>query len=135
MRDVFRWLAAGLLGSSLVMLLSMTGLLAEDPATPKPSAPDSVETQNIEAAFTMTREAARKYEFETRGVDQPVVLREQPILRWSNPERGQIYGNVFLWTHRGRPAVVSILTRQPIRVSDLIGLESVSKERLSNEGR
>ena len=45
--------------------------------------PDSPEKQNIEAAFVMTREAARKYEFETRGVDQPMVLREQPIRRWS----------------------------------------------------
>jgi hypothetical protein len=109
MRNALRWLAAGLLGSGFVTLLSMTGLLAEDPTVPRLAASESAEKQNIEAAFTMTREAARNYEFGIRGVDQPAVLREQPILRWSNPERGQVYGNVFLWTNRGRPVVVGSL--------------------------
>ncbi|HLQ43656.1 MAG TPA: hypothetical protein VK137_02920, partial [Planctomycetaceae bacterium] len=89
---------ASILLCGVVALISNTSLLAADPAVPKPAAPDSTEKQNIEAAFTMTREAARNYEFAIRGVEQPAVLREQPILRWSNPERGQIYGNVFLWT-------------------------------------
>ncbi len=109
MRCILRWVAAGLLSGGFVTLWLMTVLLAEDPAVPKPVTSDSAEKQNIEAAFTMTREAAKKYEFEIRGVDQPAVLREQPILRWSNPERGQVYGNVFLWTDRGRPVVVGSL--------------------------
>ncbi|MBC7816930.1 MAG: hypothetical protein IAG10_08595 [Planctomycetaceae bacterium] len=109
MSNALRWLAAGLVCGVFATLLSIAGLQAEDPVIPKPAAPDSAEKQNIEAAFTMTREAARKYQFETRQGDQPAVLREQPILRWSNPERGQIYGNVFLWTNRGRPVVVGSL--------------------------
>lgn len=91
------------------LLITMLLLYGEAPAAAGATASDSVEKQNSEAAFKMTREAARKYEFQMRGVDQPVELREQPILRWSNPERGQVYGNVFLWTHRGRPVVVGSL--------------------------
>lgn len=41
--------------------------------------------------------------------DEPLILRQPPILRWSNPEQRQIYGNVFLWTHRDSPAVVGSL--------------------------
>ena len=114
MRNASRWLlqlwhtrlacATELMVVFFVTLPSLTWLSAEDKATP-----DNAEKQNIEAAFKMTRDAARNYEFEIRGVDQPAVLREQPILRWSNPERGQVYGNVFLWTQRGRPAVVGSL--------------------------
>lgn len=91
------------------LLITMLLLYGEAPAAAGATASDSVEKQNSEAAFKMTREAARNYEFRMRGVDQPVELREQPILRWSNPERGQVYGNVFLWTHRGRPVVVGSL--------------------------
>ncbi len=108
MRKLLQSLAVGLL-SSIVLLIPLGRLLAEDPASAKSSTSDSIEKQNSETAFAMTREAARKYEFEMHGVDPPAMLREQPILRWSNPERGQVYGNVFLWTHRGRPVVVGSL--------------------------
>jgi hypothetical protein len=93
----------------VIALFSIAELLAEEPAVLKPELLDSAEKQNIEAAFTTTRAEARRYEFEIHGDDQPAVLREQPILRWSNPERGQIYGNVFLWTNRGRPVIVGSL--------------------------
>lgn len=108
MRKLLQSLAVVLL-SSIVVLIPLGRLFAEDPASAKSSTSDSIEKQNSEAAFAMTREAARKYEFEMHGVDPPAMLREQPILRWSNPERGQVYGNVFLWTHRGRPVVVGSL--------------------------
>jgi len=49
---------ASILLCGVVALISNTSLLAADPAVPKPAAPDSTEKQNIEAAFTMTREAA-----------------------------------------------------------------------------
>lgn len=88
-----------------LLLLLVVGRTWSD----EPPANSDQEKQNIEAAFTMTRDAAKKYEFESDNVEKPAVLREQPILRWSNPERGQVYGNVFLWTQRGRPAVVGSL--------------------------
>jgi hypothetical protein len=38
-------------------------------------------------------------------------LRREPILRWSNPAVGRIYGSVFVWTTGGRPAAVASLYR------------------------
>lgn len=75
----------------------------------EPNAPFDVEKQNIEAALKLTRESAIKYEMLPGDGSQPLALRVEPILRWSNPERGQIYGNVFIWTNRGRPEVVGSL--------------------------
>ena len=47
-----------------------------------------------------------------RGSDgQALVLRDQPVLKWSNPLIGEIYGDVFVWTSKGRPDVVWSLHR------------------------
>lgn len=69
------------------------------------------EQQNVEAALQETSAAAARYDFQTLDDDRPLVLRQQPILRWSNPEVGQIYGNVFLWTQGGRPRIIGSLFR------------------------
>jgi hypothetical protein len=62
-----------------------------------------------DAALAMTTAEAGKYAFEIGPEKRVPVLRKEPILRWSNPERGEIHGNVFLWTDGGRPAVVGSL--------------------------
>jgi hypothetical protein len=98
--------------SVVSLLLYTCQLQADDPKRPSTDAADRLESsekQNIEAALSISREAAGKYDFEIRDAVRPPTLREQPILRWSNPERGQIYGNVFLWTQQGRPVVVGSL--------------------------
>ena len=88
----------------LVLMVAGTVVFAEE----TPVAND-VEKQNIEAALKVTRESAAKYEMLIAGDSKPLTLRPQPILRWSNPEVGQIYGNVFVWTRGGRPEVVGSL--------------------------
>ena len=47
------------------------------------------------------------------GDDKPAVaaLHDQPLLRWSNPTAGSVYGEVFLWTVDGRPAVIASIYR------------------------
>ena len=35
----------------------------------------------------------------------------EPILRWSNPTVGEVYGDVYVWTDRGRPALVASIYR------------------------
>jgi hypothetical protein len=40
-----------------------------------------------------------------RGGDEFRPMRE-PILKWSNPIRGSLYGDVDIWTLKGRPEVV-----------------------------
>ena len=38
-----------------------------------------------------------------------MTLQPEPVLRWSNPIVGEIYGDVFIWTSKGRPEVVASL--------------------------
>jgi len=70
---------------------------------------EDLEQKNLDTASRLTRSSASKYEMRISGSDKPLDLRAEPILKWSNPEIGQIYGNVFIWTNEGRPAVVGSL--------------------------
>ncbi len=88
------------------LALIVTGMALSAEETPVAS---DLEKQQIESAYKLTRESAAKYEFFTRGDSTALELHSQPILRWSNPEAGQIYGHVFLWTRGGRPEVVGSL--------------------------
>jgi hypothetical protein len=33
----------------------------------------------------------------------------EPVLRWTNPDAGRVYGNTYIWLHDGRPVVVGCL--------------------------
>jgi hypothetical protein len=88
-------------------LLIASGLSAL--AVPAQDPPPAPEQANVEAALALTRECATRYEIVADAASRPCELEARPLLRWSNPERGQIYGNVFLWTFRGRPVVVGSL--------------------------
>jgi hypothetical protein len=97
-----RWLPVALVSiGSLV--LAVTGSRAQAPA----DAPANRE--NIEAALKLTQLAAAEYEIRVGGDDKPLELQREPVLKWSNPDRGEVHGNVFLWTRDGRPLVVGSL--------------------------
>lgn len=34
---------------------------------------------------------------------------EKPLLKWSLPEVGRVYGDVYVWSHRGRPRAIASL--------------------------
>ncbi|MCO8122312.1 hypothetical protein NHH03_11225 [Stieleria sp. TO1_6] len=38
---------------------------------------------------------------------KPLTLVEEPVLRWSNPISGQIFGDVYVWTLDGRPEAIA----------------------------
>jgi hypothetical protein len=65
--------------------------------------------ENIEAALKLTQAAAAEYEFRVGDDGKPLELQSEPVLKWSNPDRGEVHGNVFLWTRDGRPLVVGAL--------------------------
>jgi hypothetical protein len=97
---------------SLVALLTVGSLaatvvgLAQKPADPTPANPE-----NIEAALRLTLAAAAEYEFRvgTDEKEKPLELLREPVLKWSNPDRGEVHGNVFVWTRDGRPLAVGSL--------------------------
>jgi len=48
----------------------------------------------------------------TVGVEgQTAKLRKEPLLRWSNPTAGSVHGEVYLWSHQGRPVAIASIYR------------------------
>lgn len=99
-----RWSLVSLLPAGLLLAVPAVGPTqkAEDPPANK---------ENIEAALKLTLAAAAEYEIRV-GADEkekPLELQREPVLKWSNPDRGEVHGNVFLWTRDGRPLVVGSL--------------------------
>src|SRR5262249_55280381 len=95
----------------LVALLSVGSLVAAVPAiglAQKP-ADTPANPENIEAALKLTQAAAAEYEIRVGDDDKPLELQREPVLRWSNPDRGEVHGNVFVWTRGGRPWAVGSL--------------------------
>ncbi|VTR96165.1 Uncharacterized protein OS=Planctomyces maris DSM 8797 GN=PM8797T_23941 PE=4 SV=1 [Gemmata massiliana] len=36
---------------------------------------------------------------------------KEPVLRWTNPDAGRVYGSTYVWLHNGRPAAVGSMFR------------------------
>jgi hypothetical protein len=91
---------------AIVFLVSI--LLAADPAL---DASDSDKARQVEVARLAPAEAKRIVVLV--GDDDPAkaTLVEQPLLRWSNPTAGSVYGEVYLWTVDRRPAAVASIYR------------------------
>lgn len=56
------------------------------------------------------REDAEKCEFSTAD-GQPIELVKEPLMRWMND--GNWSGDVFVWTHEGRPEVIGCMLSGP----------------------
>jgi hypothetical protein len=71
-------------------------------------ADDEQEAEATKRFQPYAKETAAKYELRTAGDDsRKLALREEPLLRWTNPLGGnKAHGELFLWTDRGRPAAV-----------------------------
>lgn len=82
-------------------------LVAAVSAQEENSAP--INREQIDAALRLTQAAAKEYSIVVDAIPKPLELKPEPALRWSNPAAGEVHGNVFLWTHHGRPFVVGSL--------------------------
>ena len=57
---------------------------------------------------TAAAQEVRKFAFTFAGrPDVKLKLHEVPVLRYTNPLRGDVYSDLFVWTHEGRPEVVA----------------------------
>ena len=53
-------------------------------------------------------ETAGRFEFfATADMKTKFERQPKPVLKYTNPVRGEVYGNVFVWTHQGRPEVIA----------------------------
>lgn len=81
----------------LVIQLSAIPLSAADKAT---------DTEKQAEVAVMVKEVAETCRFVSPA-NRPFEQHPEPILRWSNPTAGSVFGDVYVWTDRGRPAVIA----------------------------
>jgi hypothetical protein len=82
-------------------IVVMAGLAVADPPAEGKTRADEFRdyAKRVIAGYTI-RSTAR---------EAALALLPEPILKWSNPIVGEIYGNVFVWTAKGRPEVIGSL--------------------------
>lgn len=72
-------------------------------------APDeNLSSEDVAAAtFAWAKEAFTRIDCRTNGEKtRKLEVHNQPILRWSNPAVGHVFGDIFLMTSEGRPAAL-----------------------------
>jgi hypothetical protein len=94
-----RWILRGVM---LLSLIVAPWLSAEDEAPADSQVEADTASQNARAELALWT--------LTRGEDEtPLKRTEKPSLRWSNPQVGRVYGDVYFFLQNGRPeAAVSI---------------------------
>jgi hypothetical protein len=82
--------------------------------------------------------AAEAVRYEIRHADggkQSLKLLPQPVLRWSNPLRGEVHGSVYLWTRDGCPeataSVYQFFHRNQLNI-ELVSLSEAPLEARRN---
>jgi hypothetical protein len=91
------------LATALLMQIGMPESFAEQSTTDVERAEETVRLVGTEAA---------RYRL-VRGDDPQteIELRSGPILKWSNIDKGPLFGSVVLWAADGRPEVVASMYR------------------------
>ena len=91
--------------SYLVLLLA---LLANQLVNEKAGNTDDTNDDALRATVAASaKDFAARCEFIAEGTGKAkLVLHPEPILRWSNPTVGKVFGEVFVWTDNGRPAAI-----------------------------
>jgi hypothetical protein len=95
--------------SALIMVVLYSTAPAEEnpPSANQAVAGEANETARAREFLELASREAAAYELRLEGADGKLVRHKDPVLRWSNPVLGQIYGGVFLWTSEGRPEAVA----------------------------
>ena len=89
-----------------IALFSGMALMAAPHAHGQESTAIDVEAEQQEAAATTNAQVERLQLYGT-GSETPLDAPADSILKWSNPDVGRVYGNVYLWTRQGRPVVAA----------------------------
>jgi hypothetical protein len=118
-----------------VIGVSVTASLTALAQPPKPDAAPSGEAkERARLVAEFAAREAKRYDIRT-GEDAPrFELVEQPVLAWSNPVTGEVYGVNYLWTAEGRPAAASS-TYRFFNEKTFVNMELVSLVELPVSGR
>jgi hypothetical protein len=90
----------------LLLLLSLLpNQLASEKGKDLNKADDEAQRASVAVA---AKEFAGRCEFNVgESGKSKLVLHPEPILHWTNPTVGTVFGEVYTWTDNGRPAVVA----------------------------
>jgi hypothetical protein len=111
----------------LAPLLGLGGVVRSDPQKDGKALAESFRE--------FAKREATTYTIRVEGIDRPLTLRPEPVLSWSNPVMGTIYGDVFIWTADGRPEAVASIYRfyspDPHRADEFhsLALEKLTAKR------
>jgi hypothetical protein len=89
------------------MFLALIGSPGQQPNNP----PADTKAEAAEAS-TVAKKFAGEYvvEFDKSGKKVKLERSEEPVLRWTNHLGRRFYGDVYVWTYKGRPEVVASVT-------------------------
>jgi hypothetical protein len=118
-----------------VVLLGGLVFAAAVAAAAQTPQPDKDElTGNAAKGAEFAADEAKRYDL--RRADQgkrPFALVPKPLLRWSNPTRGEVHGSVYLWTHDGCPEAISSAYQMFHRKQLNVELVSLSEAALTGK--
>ena len=106
------------MNSTLVILL----LLGDAPAQP-PGKPVADTKAEAEQASASAKKLAGEYVVQLDKSSKKLRMEPEPVLRWTNHLGRRYYGDVYVWTHEGRPEVVasvtSVFTEKPSTYTEI----------------
>jgi hypothetical protein len=93
--------------NTLLMLLAL-GSTSQSQPPGNPSIDTKAEAE--EASATAKQLAADYVVRLDKSSETKLRMEPEPILRWTNHLGRRFYGDVYIWTHEGRPEVVASIT-------------------------
>jgi hypothetical protein len=95
---------------------------------------ESIDPQaEADALARIAGSEAARWRFSLNG-DTQLQQHPRSVLRWSNPNVGRVYGEVYVWCDRGCPAVIGSLYKWYAPYNDFtVELKSLGRGRLVGE--
>ncbi|MFK8112440.1 MAG: hypothetical protein AB8B91_09565 [Rubripirellula sp.] len=86
-------------------LLCLMIFLGALPLTAQDQSSEDESSEQVKLAYELAAKEANSLVFKQGS--QTLKMHTEPLLRWSNPLSGEIYGDVYIWTLDGRPEVMA----------------------------
>jgi len=112
----------------LTPLLLLALVAADEPSTD--------DQQRREAVARLAPAKAKQLQVLVGEQQEKATLVDKPLLRWSNPTAGSVFGEVYLWTVRERPVAIASIYRwyHPLKDSTVEVVSMTSAPIEAREG-
>jgi len=98
--------------SSPIFCIALALITQAELQEPVRATPPATDVERAEETVRLARAEAAHYRIVREDDPQAKIeLRDRPILKWSNPSEGALFGSVVLWTVDGRPEAVASIYR------------------------